>query len=165
MDAGGIIVGFVSGFLVSLLATAAFPVFNRRVTSVFSYIANSFDPDRFRSYWKNGSRHLLNQVKKIRVKGRVRQETVSLVHTRNHISGEGSTKRLPRTFFYDLQVRHHDMILGFYNKKAEKGNLPGMGLCQMIISRDRRSMTGQATWYDHHTDRIESSEIIWIKQS
>jgi hypothetical protein len=40
MDAGGIIVGFFSGFLASLLANAFFPAFNRRVNSIFSYISN-----------------------------------------------------------------------------------------------------------------------------
>jgi len=86
-------------------------------------------------------------------------------HVGSIVSGMGEVVGDGRRFNYELRVRHN-MVYGTYTKIAqEKGNVTGNGLIQLLVSPDRLSMKGQATWFDRDSEKIESSDVEWTKIS
>jgi hypothetical protein len=90
-------------------------------------------------------------------------ERINVTQLGSSISGIGEIKGDNRTFIYSLTLAHN-MIYGAYTKNGLKGNLTGHGMSQLIINAERTQMKGQSTWFDADTQKIESSEVIWIRQ-
>lgn len=157
-----LIITFIVGFILSLLANYLSPSFKRIVDNIFSWTFHLLDKDRFdlTGKWQQIFREPKsgNPIQCVETK-----EIVHLKHLGNKISGSGTTQDNHRQFLYDLTVQHN-LVYGFYEKIGERGNITGKGVNQMIVSPDRLQMNGQATWFDHDTNKIESSEIIWKKQ-
>ena len=157
------LVGFGAGIIASLTASYLTPRFNRMIHAILSSVFHVLNPERFdlTGKWKQVFTEPGDKDPNAWCE---ETEVVELKHVGNYISGIGKTKILHRTFIYDLRVKHN-MLFGSYIKKGEKGNLSGHGMAQMIVSADRLKMKGQATWFDHDTNQIESSACAWEKIS
>lgn len=159
----GIILGIVLGVIAGLLANYISPPFKRLTDKCFGAIFYLFNPDRFdlTGTWEQTFKELappeLKQCREVK-------EKIRLNHIGNVITGSGETDIDTRKFRYQCQIRHN-LFFGFYNKIGERGNISGSGMVQLIISPDRLSMEGQATWYDEDTKNIESSHSVWRKIS
>lgn len=161
MDILSLIIGLVAGILAGLIANYTTPAFTQFVNIKLSMIVNMFDPDRFdlTGKWEQSFHEPSENDPKKWVETK---EIVQLNHYGNIITGRGETQRLHRVFYYDFKVKHN-MVFGLYLKKGEKGNLTGAGMSQLMVTPDRLEMNGQATWFDHETNKIESSEVLWKK--
>ncbi|WP_243373210.1 hypothetical protein [Geotalea sp. SG265] len=155
----GFVLGIAGGFIANYLTPRLTIFVNKMLSSVFHFL----NPDRYDLTGK------WEQIFKEPEDGGctnwvIEQEITRLSHLGNIITGTGETKVTPRIFDYDLKAKHN-MIFGSYKKRGEQGNITGVGMIQLIVSPDRLSMKGQATWFDHDTQRIESSESTWKKLS
>ncbi len=157
----GLMLGFVIGFCASLLANCLSPGFSRLASRMLSRIFHALDPNRFDLTGK--WRQVFSEPNEESPPNRVEvSETVQVSHVGNCVTAEGQAENPHRVFRYELRVKHN-LVFGSYEKKGERGNITGGGMMQLIVSPDRLQMTGQATWYDRDTNRIESSESRWIK--
>ena len=155
-------IGFVLGIVSGLVANYVSPSLNRLVDSSLGWLFHLLDPDRFdlTGTWEQTFAEptedaaMWEEVK----------ELVNFRHLGARVTGKGTTRDNGRIFSYDLRVQHN-LVFGSYRKTGAKGNVAGNGVVQMIVSPDRLSMKGQATWFDHDTEKIESGECQWEKIS
>lgn len=156
-------IAFVLGFMASLLANYSFPPLRRATDALFSWLFHILNPDRFdlTGKWRQGFTEPMTEDP---TKWEQVEETVQLKHLGSRVTGIGETHDDHRKFKYDLRVQHN-LIFGSYVKSGQRGNITGIGVIQMIVSPDRLQMIGQATWFDHDTNRVESSECTWSKQT
>jgi len=157
-----LLLGFLLGIVGGLIANYSSSPFKRAVDSALGRLFHLLNPDRFdlTGTWEQSFTEPAtdgNTWEEIK-------ETVVLRHLGGTVSGRGVTQDNGRIFLYDLRVQHN-LVFGSYTKSGAKGNLTGNGVIQMIVSPDRLSMKGQATWFDNDTERIESSECVWSKTS
>lgn len=151
----------LSGIFLGLFVNYVSPRFNDWVSAKISRMFHWLNPEKFdlTGNWEQefDEPDPANPINKRTVK-----EKISLRHIGSQIKGEGTTSIDPRQFSYKCSIKH-SMVFGEYVKKGEKGNISGNGLIQLIVSPDRLSMEGQATWYDNDTKKIESSHSVWNK--
>src|SRR3990167_2811973 len=157
----GFLGGLASGIFLGLFVNYVSPRFNEWINVKLSRISYWLNPEKFdlTGKWEQefDEPDPANPDNKRTVK-----EKIELRHIGNQIKGEGTTSVDPRHFNYKCSIKH-SMVFGEYVKKGEKGNISGNGLIQLIVSPDRLSMEGQATWYDNDTKKIESSHSVWHK--
>jgi hypothetical protein len=152
---------FALGCLGTLVADYLFPSFRRFVESVLSWLFHVFNSDRFdltgkwRQKFREPTTEDLTKWEEI-------EELVEIKHFGNRVAGTGETQDNHRRFHYDCKVQQN-LVFGAYVKQGARGNITGNGMIQLIVSPDRLRMQGQATWFDHDTNRIESSECTWEK--
>lgn len=157
-----LLLGLLLGIVGGLVANYVSPPFKRAVDSTLGRLFHLLNPDRFdlTGTWEQaftepaGDGTTWEEIK----------ETVVLRHLGGTVSGRGVTQDNGRIFLYDLRVQHN-LVFGSYTKSGAKGNVTGKGVIQTIVSPDRLSMKGQATWFDNDTERIESSECLWSRTS
>ncbi|HMH52341.1 MAG TPA: hypothetical protein VK548_19030 [Candidatus Acidoferrum sp.] len=157
-----LLLGFLLGIVGGLITNYISPPVKRSVESILGRFFHLLNPDRFdlTGTWEQTftepatDRETWEEIK----------ETVLLRHLGGTVSGRGVTQDNGRLFRYDLRVQHN-LVFGSYTKSGARGNLTGNGVIQMIVSPDRLSMKGQATWFDNDTERIESSDCLWSKTS
>lgn len=157
-----LLAGFLLGIIGSLITSYISPPFKRGVDSLLGRAFHFLNPDRFdlTGTWEQAFTEPATDGKT----WEEIKETVVLRHLAGTISGKGVTQDNGRLFLYDLKVQHN-LVFGSYTKSGAKGNVTGNGVIQMIVSPDRLSMKGQATWFDNDTERIESSDCLWSKTS
>lgn len=151
--------GVVGGLLTNYLS----PPFSRGVTKVLSWMFHILDPNRFdlsgtweHTFEEPDPGNPLNKRKET--------ECLRLNHLGNVVSGTGETKLDKRYFTYELHVTHN-LVYGSYTKKGEKGNIAGSGMVQLVVAPGRLVMTGQSTWFDRDTEKIESAPVRLLKVS
>lgn len=155
------IISFIGGVVSGLIANYLLPPFRRIVEAMFSQLFYVLNPDKYdlTGKWKQTftepSAHDPSQWEEV-------TEIAEFRHIGNKITGTGETQDDHRQFVYDCKIQHN-LVFGTYVKKAQKGNITGNGMIQLIISPDRLKMDGQATWFDHDTNQIESSKCRWEK--
>ncbi len=156
-----LICSFIAGVLASLIATYISPPFRRLIDCCFSRIFHLLDPNRYdlTGKWKHVYKEPSPEVPSLWIET---EETVQLKHIGSVVTGKGKTTSIPRDFVYDCRTQHN-LVFGSYTKQGERGNITGRGLVQVIVSPDRLKMEGQATWFDHDTEKIESSYSRWTK--
>src|SRR5574337_960822 len=155
----GFVLGIIAGFIANYITPGLTTFVNQKISTVF----NLLNPDRYdlTGTWEQNFKEPDPAQSSTWIS---ENETIRLKHLGNIITGTGQTKRLPRTFNYDLKAKHN-MVFGSYVKKGERGNITGVGMMQLMVSPDRLEMKGQATWFDSDTKQIESSESNWKKIS
>lgn len=152
-------IAFALGFLASLLANYFLPPFRSAMDGGVAWLCHLLNPGRFdlTGKWRQTFREPTNsdpsQWEDI-------EETVTLRHLGNRVTGRGETQDNHRVFRYSCRVQH-DLVFGTYVKKGERGNTTGSGMVQLVVTPDRLQMHGYATWFDHDTERIESSKVVW----
>lgn len=152
-----LMIGAVIGLFVNYLSDT----FSQCMDSIFEFLFHMFNPEKFdlTGKWE----YKFSEPKANNPGEWVEEsEKVILKHIGNKLTGTGRTTALVRVFNYVCSVRHN-MVFGSYTKVSEKGNITGNGVIQLIVSPDRLSMKGQATWLDTDTNLVESSECIWKK--
>lgn len=150
-------IGFLLGVIASLVANYISPPFARAAGRLLSWLFHFVNPDRFdlTGTWQ----YAYEEPDPLDPKSlREERECLRLRHLGSAVTGEGETKAEKRKFVYDLRVKHN-LVFGSYEKVGEKGNTTGNGLIQLIVSPDRLTMHGQATWFDRDTERIESAVV------
>lgn len=156
-----LLVSFVLGVIGGVLTNYISPPVGRFMEGLFSRLFYLLDPAGFdlTGKWEQtfkepepGSPSTWRETK----------ESVKLRHLGAFVSGTGETQNDKRCFRYNMRVQHN-LVFGAYVKVGARGNITGNGMIQLVVSPDRLSMKGQATWFDHDTERIESSEATWTK--
>lgn len=152
-------VGFLLGIFGGVIANYFSPSFANVVSRALGYIAHCVNPERFdlKGAWQQEFEEPDPNTPSMR---RKEAERIELIHLGSSVKGAGETKLDKRLFTYDLCVSN-SMVFGSYKKNGQQGNLTGQGMIQLIVSADRTEMTGQATWYDRDTNKIESSAVVW----
>lgn len=155
---------FVLGVVAGLIANYLSPPIRRMVERVLGWAFHFINPDRFdlTGTWRHTYSEPTPGTPQVR---RSCEETVRVRHVGSIVGGTGEVTGDGRRFNYELRVRHN-MVFGTYTKVTrEKGNVTGNGLIQLLVSPDRLSMKGQATWFDRDSEKIESSYVEWTKTS
>lgn len=157
----GFLASFVVGVIGGVLTNYISPPVGRFLEGLFSRLFHLLDPSRFDLTGK-WSQAFKEPEPENPSRWRETTESIDLRHLGAFISGSGETQNDKRRFRYSMKVQHN-LVFGSYVKVGAKGNIAGNGMIQLIVSPDRLSMKGQATWFDHDTERIESSETTWTK--
>lgn len=156
-----LLVGFILGIFGGLIANFFSPGFSRWVLRVLSKLLFFADSSRYdlSGLWKYeyeepspGAPHVPRKI----------IERVDLRHLGMTVDGKGTTDVDPREFSYKLTV-NNNLLYGKYTKKALRGSIVGTGMVQLVVSADRGSMTGQVTWFDGDTGKIESALVNWAR--
>lgn len=157
-----LLVAFFVGIVGGVITNYISPPFKRAVDTALGLVFHMLNPDRFdlTGTWEQ----TFTEPAADATTWEEIKETVVLRHLGGTISARGVTHDNGRVFLYDLRVQHN-LVFGSYTKTGAKGSLAGKGVIQTIVSPDRLSMKGQATWFDHDTEKIESSECLWQKTS
>lgn len=155
-----LILGAVIGLFVNYLS----PPFSRFIDTIFGFFFHLFNPDKFdlSGTWEQKFKEPKPGDSSDSIEWVEEIEKISIKHIGSKLSGKGKTEIRVREFKYICSISHN-MVSGSYTKVSEKGNITGNGVIQLIVSPDRLSMKGQATWFDADTNKVESSECIWKK--
>jgi hypothetical protein len=159
---GELLGGFVLGVTSGLIANFFSPAFSRWARKVLSRVLFFADASRYdlSGVWRYTYQEPSPGVAHV---PRTINERVKLKQLGIAVDGNGITDVDPREFAYTLTVDNH-LVYGPYQKKALKGNIVGTGMIQLVVAADRKSMTGQVTWFDGDTSRIESAPVTWYRQ-
>ncbi|MFH1460495.1 MAG: hypothetical protein ABIG64_09045 [Candidatus Omnitrophota bacterium] len=152
---------FALGLLLGLLTNYIFPPFRNFMDSTIATLFHLLNPNKFNltGKWE----HTFKEPSDLDPsKWNETLEIVQLKQFADTVKGTGETQDDHRIFTYTCKIEH-DMVNGSYIKKGEQGNICGTGMIQLMVTPDRLSMKGQATWFDRDTQKIESSECIWKK--
>jgi hypothetical protein len=152
-----LLAGFIVGFITNYLT----PIFDKTMDSFFGALLHRLDKDRINltGTWQQTYTEPPAGGGDVWI---TTTERIELKQGWKAVTGTGETTNHPRTFQYELTIKH-DLVFGNYEKKGQQGNLTGTGMTQMIVSKDRKTMIGQATWLDSDTNQIESCKVSWVR--
>jgi len=151
---------FVLGLVASLAANRLSPSFNFFIDNILSRLFHALNPDALdlSGTWRQSCAEPTSATGDIR---EIVFEVIYLKHLGARISAKGKMEGDGREFLYDLRLKQR-LVFGAYSKSGAKGSVTGTGMVQLIVSPDCKKLSGQATWFDSDTQRIESSGVEWI---
>ncbi len=156
-----IALGFIIGFISSILAGYFIPWWSKKLQSAKNYIYfrifhSAID---LSGKWRADFREPEND-------GAIldSSEEILLTQKGSVLVGDGMVAgKYPRRFKYNGQIIH-DVFKGTYERIGEtRGSIVGTGLFELKVSTDRQTMTGKCIWLDKHTQKIEGSDYTWSK--